>query len=94
MTRELVTPVTEAQLPKSLHRVDFSGCNRLQQLLLALAESYSNVRNALLNDLPEQWGHFNERCIIRVVEPGLYCDAIVWLQQEVLRYVVNNDGTI
>ena len=94
LTRELVTPVTKAQLPKSLHRIDFPRCNSLQQLLFALPQSNPNVWDALLDNLPKQRSHLHKGCVIRIVKPGLYCDAVIGLQQEVLRYVVNYDGSI
>ena len=89
-----VATVTKAGLPQPLQWVQISRGHSFVQLLPALFQSNSYVRDALLDDLPEQRGHVHQASVIWVVEPRLDGDPVIWLKQEILSYVVNNDGSI
>ena len=90
----LVTAVTKAGLPQPLLRIQLSGGHCFVQLIPALFQSDSYVRDALLDYLPEQRGHVHQAGVVRVVEPRLDGYPVVRLKQEILSYVVNNDGSI
>ena len=68
--------------------------NLSQNLVSVGSHSNTYIWNALFNELTQKWGDFAQEVILHIIIPGRDENAVVWLQDEVVRDVINNDRTL
>ena len=66
--------------------------DQTQEAFLRLFERRLHISHLLLDDLDQKRGQLYQGLISRVRVPGLYTDAVLWLQKKVLCQVVHNNS--
>lgn len=68
--------------------------NLAQYLVAIWSEGLSHIRNFFLNNFNEKRTYFLEESIWHVVVPSRDENTVLWLQDEVIRYIIYNDGLV